>query len=290
MLSVQEYANINRQTWSGHNHTEFCSHGSGEDVEDYIKAAIKAGYKTYSITEHFPMPPEFFQAVSGSKHAIYTAAMHYNDLPDYMAKMKQLKAKYADQIRILIGFEFDFIEQFADWTKRQLDLFAPQIDDAILSVHFLPTASGLRAVDDSMLDFNDGVLSEYNTPLHVAKSYLQTVKNAVLWDFPNKPHRYGHIMLYRKWRNLFNSQTMWENNETKQLLTEIFELLKMKQAQLDCNMAGLFTPTQTESCPNDEWLQEALHYHIPLVYGSDAHSVDAITQGYNTYLEKHYYQ
>lgn len=40
----------------GHSHTEFCPHGSGEDVELMIQKAIKLGFQEYSITEHAPLP------------------------------------------------------------------------------------------------------------------------------------------------------------------------------------------------------------------------------------------
>ncbi|WP_238334008.1 histidinol-phosphatase HisJ [Companilactobacillus halodurans] len=137
------------KTWNGHTHTEFCPHGSREDTELFIQQAIQSGFKTYTITEHFPMPKEFYENVAGSKHAIETAAMQFSELPAYFEKMNYLKAKYADKIKILIGFEVDYFEEFRDWTESMLAKYADEIDDAILSVHFLPTDHGLRAVDDS---------------------------------------------------------------------------------------------------------------------------------------------
>ncbi len=43
----------------GHSHTEFCPHGSGDDVELMIQKAIRLGFKEYSITEHAPLPAGF---------------------------------------------------------------------------------------------------------------------------------------------------------------------------------------------------------------------------------------
>lgn len=203
--------------------------------------------------------------------------------------MKEIKIKYADRIQILIGFEFDFIESFEDWTAEQLKLYGQQIDDAILSVHFLPTRFGLRAVDESPLDFKSGILKEYGSPLGVAKAYLKTVKKAVEWETEYKPLRYGHIMLYRKWRNTFPAQTLWEDIEVENLLKNIIKEISQKSEFLDCNMAGLFRPTQTEPTPTFKWLQKAQQLNIPLVFGSDAHKVAAVDQGYNTYLESQYF-
>lgn len=290
MLTGSKLNFIDRKTWNGHTHTEFCPHGSGEKTERFIKRAINSGFKTYSVTEHFPMPPEFYQRYVGSRHAIYTAAMFHEELPAYFETMHQLKRKYQDQIRILVGFEIDYIEQYRDWTAQQLAIYHNEFDDAILSVHFLPTDNGLRAVDDSVIDFKDGVLKYYQSPLGVAKAYLKTIDSALDWRVRYKPIRYGHLMLYRKWRNVFNPTQLWEDGETKVLMNQILTKIANQNLFLDCNMAGLFRKTETETSPNAPWLKSAQNIGIPLVYGSDAHQVKDVDQGFSTYLENQYYQ
>lgn len=52
----------------GHSHTEFCPHGSGDDVELMIQRAIYLGFKEYSITEHAPLPPRTSERVCGAKN------------------------------------------------------------------------------------------------------------------------------------------------------------------------------------------------------------------------------
>lgn len=289
MLTLEQLREIPRNSWSGHNHTEFCSHGSGEDVELYIQKAITEGFKTYSITEHFPLPQEFYEKANGSAHAIYTAAMRINELPKYFTKMQDIKLKYQDKIRILIGFEIDYIAEFQKWTQQQLLKYADQIDDAILSVHFLPTKGGLSAVDDSLIDFKNGVLAEYKTPVNVAKVYLATMMEAVLWNTQYKPKRYGHIMLYRKWRNEFPNSVIWEDEEVQDKLAGILDMIASRKEFLDCNFSGLFRSTQTEPSPNYSWIREAQEKQIPLVYGADAHKVVSVSAGFNTYLENKYY-
>ncbi|MCF6165760.1 Histidinol-phosphatase [Furfurilactobacillus rossiae] len=290
MLTKTELSKIDRQTWSGHAHTEFCSHGSGEPVEDYIDAAIAAGFKTYSITEHFPMPPKFFEEVSGSRHAIYTAAMNERELDAYLEKMALIKMRYADRIRVLVGFEIDYFPRYQDWTAAMLERYGQRIDDAILSVHFLPTATGLRTVDDSEFDFRDGVLAEYGSPVEVANAYLSTVIEAVRWDAPNKPGRYGHITLYRKWLQQFSEETVWKNDTTTQLVNQLLDGIAKRGEMLDCNMSGLPRVTQQEPSPTFAIIDEALKREIPMVYGSDTHSVADVAQGYQTYVEKQLYR
>ncbi|CAH0416770.1 histidinol-phosphatase HisJ [Periweissella fabaria] len=288
-MDLERLLQIDRRTWNGHTHTEFCPHGSGEDVELFIQRAIDAGFKTYTITEHFPMAPEFYTHVTGAEHAITTACMAPEDLPTYFEKLATLKAKYADQITLLTGFEFDYLKIGREYTATALAQYADQIDDAILSVHFLPTKMGLRAVDDSCADFKAGVLAEYKTPLGVAKAYLKTIKEALEWQVANKPGRIGHITLYRKWRNEFPNETIWCDAETDALITAILRLVKEQGIMLDCNMSGIPRETQTESSPTFDIIRDALMLGIPMVYGSDAHAVVAVNQGYNVYLDQKMY-
>lgn len=288
-MNLEQLLAIDRRTWNGHTHTEFCPHGSGEDVELFIQRAIECGLKTYTITEHFPMAPAFYKNVVGAEHAITTACMRAEDLPAYFEKIATLKVKYADQITILTGFEFDYLALGRDYTAAMLAKYADQIDDAILSVHFLPTKDGLRAVDDSVEDFKDGVLVEYGSPLEVAIAYLTTIKEALEWQVANKPYRIGHITLYRKWRNEFASETVWSNHRTDALVEDILALVKQQGIMLDCNMSGIPRLTQTESSPTFDIIQQALALGIPMVYGADAHQVSAVDQGYNVYLDQEMY-
>lgn len=93
----------------GHSHTEFCPHGSGDDVELMIQKAIKLGFQEYSITEHAPLPPAFKTMYAGQPTGLTEASMAMGDLEAYFAKANRMKAKYAQQIHIHIGFEVDFI-------------------------------------------------------------------------------------------------------------------------------------------------------------------------------------
>lgn len=276
--------NYDSKTWNGHTHTEFCPHGSGEDTELFIKRAIKSGFKTYTITEHFPMVPDFYRVAKGAEHAITTAAMPIEELPAYFEKMNYLKKKYSGFIKILVGFEIDYIEQFSDWTSQMLVEYQEQIDDAILSVHFLPTKTGLRAVDENYKDFCDGVLREYQTPIQVANAYLETILKAVKWQTDNKPKRYGHITLYRKWIRDFPVETIWEDEKTKELTDRILTRIQKNHEMLDCNMSGLKRSTQQEPSPTWEIIHQAQAKGIKLVYGSDAHAVSSIDQGYTEFL------
>lgn len=280
----EEILSYDSKTWNGHTHTEFCPHGSREDTELFIKKAIKSGFKTYTITEHFPMAPEFYNTVTGSIHAIETAAMGIDELPAYFEKMNYLKTKYSNFIKILVGFEVDYIESCTDWTSQMLTKYKDEIDDAVLSVHFLPTKAGLRAVDDSYKDFCDGVLAEYQTPVGVANAYLTTILKAIDWKVDYKPKRYGHITLYRKWIRDFPVTTDWVDSNTVVLLEKILTKVANNREMLDCNMSGINRVSQREPSPYWEVIKQAKTKNIKLVYGADAHAANDVNQGYAEFL------
>jgi histidinol-phosphatase (PHP family) len=50
--------------------------------------------------------------------------------------------------------------------------------------------------------------------------------------------------------------------------------------EIDLNAAGLFKPDCQEIYPPSWILLEAIQRKIPLVYGSDAHSVQGVGQGF----------
>ena len=100
----------------GHTHTEFCPHGSEEDVELYIIEAIEQNFTEYSITEHAPISNDFLKKAAGVQFAIDTAGMRMNDVEAYLSKMNRLKKKYASEIKVNVGFELDYLPDHHQWT------------------------------------------------------------------------------------------------------------------------------------------------------------------------------
>lgn len=81
-----------RQYFNYHGHTKRCGHARGED-EEYVLAAISAGYKTIGFSDHAPYPDQY------NEHE----RMDMSELENYIYSVKQLQQKYKDQIEIFIG-------------------------------------------------------------------------------------------------------------------------------------------------------------------------------------------
>lgn len=120
----------------GHTHTEFCPHGTHDDVEEMVLKAIELDFDEYSIVEHAPLSSEFMKNTAGDKEAVTTASMAMSDFPYYFKKMNHIKKKYASDLLIHIGFEVDYLIGYEDFTRDFLNEYGPQTDDGVLSLHF----------------------------------------------------------------------------------------------------------------------------------------------------------
>ncbi len=258
----------------GHTHTEICPHGSREPTERFIQRAIELGFETYSLTEHPPLP-EGFEDPAPDK----SCSMKPEELEPYLEMARRLKLKYADQIDIRVGLEVDYIPGFELDTSHLLSQVGPDLDDALLSVHFLKSEGGWRCVDYSAEDFANGLVSVYGSVEAVHKAYWSMVKQAVLKDLgPYKPTRISHLSLCHK----FQLKHPLKNPQQFRVeILEILDLIRSKSLELDLNAAGLFKPDCQEIYPAPWIIEEALKRGIPLIYGSDTHSVKGVGQGFD---------
>lgn len=268
--------------WDGHTHTEFCPHGSGEEVERFIIRAIELGFDRYSITEHMPLPAHFNQQTAGEREAYETASMAMSDLPYYLKEGARLKAKYQRDIQIKVGFEVDYLAEFEAFTRDFLNEYGSQLDDGILSVHFLEGQGGIRAVDFSAADYKAGIVEFYGSFRAAQVAYLEQIKASILADLGAfKPKRLGHISLCQKFRHAFHTETDLPND----LMLDVLELVRDSGYALDYNTAGLFKVDCRETYPPTKYVKQAKRLGIPLVYGSDSHAVSDVGRAYSVFSE-----
>lgn len=90
-----------------HTHTTRCRHAVGTEKE-YIEAAIQAGYTSLGFSDHTPWPH-----ISGS-----FSRMDLEDLPGYIATVRQLKEEYKNDIRILLGLECEYFPDRLSWLQE----------------------------------------------------------------------------------------------------------------------------------------------------------------------------
>lgn len=108
-----------------HSHTARCGHAWGTD-EEFIQAAIEAGYTTLGFSEHSPWPfADGYQEIDARQR------IPLENLDAYIRDMQALKEKYKDQIEIKIGLECEYFPRYFDW----LQTIKPRVDYLLLGVH-----------------------------------------------------------------------------------------------------------------------------------------------------------
>ncbi|MBC1490501.1 histidinol-phosphatase HisJ [Listeria booriae] len=273
--------------WDGHTHTEFCPHGSGDLVETMIEKAIGLGFTDYSITEHPPMPAAFEREIANSPEDIATAALRWDQLDAYFKKAHEMKQKYKDQIRIHVGLEVDFLPGFEADTRALLREYGSQMDDGVLSLHFMPGVGGWRFIDFSATDFEAGIWKHYGSFAAIQKAYYGIIRESLFADLgPAKPRRLGHISLCQKFQHYFKNDQTAITGAARDQVSQLLKEVKDQQYQLDWNTAGLYKEFCQETYPPLDIAQVAQSLGIELIYGSDSHALEDIGRGYN-YYEKH---
>ena len=105
-----------------HTHTYRCGHAIGKD-EEYVKAAIKVGIKSFGFSDHVFLPGVHEEGIRAD----------YEELDEYINSINALKEKYKDKIEIYVGFEAEHFPEFIDYYKDLLD--SKKIDYLILGHH-----------------------------------------------------------------------------------------------------------------------------------------------------------
>ena len=93
-----------------HSHTYRCGHAEGQD-EDYVYAAIKAGFKTLGFSDHVFLPGIHEPRMRGD----------VSMLDDYIHSIELLRKRYEGVIDIYKGFEAEYSPDFEEYYRDLLN-------------------------------------------------------------------------------------------------------------------------------------------------------------------------
>jgi histidinol-phosphatase (PHP family) len=221
-----------------HNHTPLCKHAVGTP-EEYIQKAIEKSIKVYGFADHAPMDFD-------KKYR-----MDFNEMDSYEKKIKSLKEKYKDKIKIVLGYEVDFTP-YVD--KRVLER---EVDYLIGSVHFL---------DNWGFD-NPEFIKEWKTRDvdDVYKEYFSKIENLAksrLFDIV------GHLDLVK----VFGFKP---KKNIKDIAKNAIKEIKKSDMAVEINTAGLRKPVK-EIYPSITLLEMIRDEGIDITFSSDAHKPEDV--------------
>ena len=266
--------------WDGHTHSQFCRHGSVDNTALMVEQAIKLGFKRYSIVEHAPLP----DGIIDDPETRLDFGLMWEELDAYFQHLDDLKKTYRDRIKILSGLEIDFFAGRENFTDKILLEFSGKLDDVILSLHFLAGMDGFEPLDYQPEVFEKKILSYYGSIDEVHLAYWKAVERMIDADLRLPTHkRIGHLGLINKYAGRFQKTS--DRLTSIDFFEPLFKKIKLKGWALDFNVAGLKQKWYQNiyfTIPMQFWIRKL---NIELVYGSDAHNVEAVGQYYDQFLK-----
>lgn len=251
----------------GHIHTQYCLHGSKDNMEDYVEEAIKYALDEMSFTEHLPLPKNF-----EDPSPLKDSAMEIEKIEEYLKEGQLLQEKYKDKIKINIGVEVDYIEGYEKGIKELLNKYGDFFSDGILSVHMIKGNKGYYCIDFSIEEFQK-IIEDLGSLDEVYNKYYDTIIMALESDLgPYKPKRIGHLNLVRK----FNKEFPYNYEKHLSKIEKILNIIKEKGYELDFNIAGLRKEECGELYVEGKVSDMAIEKEISMVLGSDSHSAKYI--------------
>lgn len=250
----------------GHVHTPFCPHGSKDPLEAYVQQAIKLGREEITFTEHFPLPKGILV-----EEVTRECALLEEEVQPYLKAVDKLKRSYRGKIKIDKGFEVDYIEGCEEEIKERLNHHGEDIEDAILSVHFVKCQDEYLAVDS--LEDMSSLIDKLGSIEAVYDLYFMTLLKSIKADLgPYKPKRLGHPSLIRT----FNRKYPIDYND-KGLFKRIVSAMAERGYEVDFNVSGLRKPDCMETYPCGRFLNLIKEQGIKCIGGSDSHQVSHLS-------------
>ncbi len=257
-----------------HTHTLYSNHGYGHP-SDVVAAAVEQGLQSIGFSEHFPLPLNFTDP-SGGK-----ANMHWDQIDQYVAEVRQAQDEWGHRIKILLGFEVDYLPAVDDSIRTNLAAYP--VDYYIGSVHIVDRYRSNQEnwlIDYKVQDFEEGLL-EHGGAQAAYTRYYELIRNfAQSYD-----HQIvGHLDLIKK----FNSNNRFFDTYSEHYLSQVeatLDTLKATGKIIEINTAGLFKAVG-EMYPSDQILQMILHRNIPICLSSDSHRPEHIAREFSSTWER----
>jgi histidinol-phosphatase (PHP family) len=237
---------------------QYCNHAD-DLLEDIIKQYIKLGFKTVGITEHIPPVSDFF-LYPDETQSLLTALDINNRFANYFTNIKNLKQKYALQIKIFAGMETETYTGYAEHVKNLISKFKP--DYIVGSVHH---------INDICFDYSK---KEYDKLAFKFGSYDLMYEKYFDLQYEMikalKPFIVGHFDLIRIYDQDYENRLALP--EINKKIIRNLELIKSLNLVMDFNLRPL-ARGEKEPYITSSILKIAKQMGIRVVPGDDSHGV-----------------
>lgn len=228
-----------------HTHTTRCGHAEGTE-EDYIRTAIRCGYRVLGFSDHTPWAysdPAFVSHIR----------MLPSQLEDYVAVLRGLREKYADQLHLHIGLEAEYFPAYLGWLKEEMERLG--IEYLILGCHYDTTDE----IDAKAARFGN------SSSTAVGRRYAEQVIAGLETG----------LYRYLAHPDLFLNRVTAFDADAETACREICSAAARLDIPLEYNLAGLTLqgrPDGSLGYTRDEFWRIAAEYPVKAIVGCDAHA------------------
>jgi len=237
---------------------QFCSHAKNT-LEEIVKAYIEQGYPWVGITEHMPPVTDAFVYPEEKSAGLNAEALRAR-FADYMTTCRRLQARYADAIRIHVGFETETCSGSDDFIRDLMESFSP--DYVVGSVHHvndIPFDCSRRCYEAAAASCG-GLDELYAAYLDLQYEMIETLRPQVV----------GHLDIIRihdpDYRSRLVKPGIWEK------IVRNLDLVKKLGLILDFNLRPL-SRGEEEPYLFAPILDKAREMGLNVVPGDDSHGV-----------------
>jgi histidinol-phosphatase (PHP family) len=243
--------------------TNYHTHTTGSDgqlkPEELIKLAIKKKFDVLGITDHYAVPQSFRKP----DNEMYS---YYSD--EHYFELKRLKKKYKNKIKILVNVEFDWIEEYKGWLKKEAT--KRKYDLRYISVHYIKTKKEHIPLDWTEKGFEE-IIKNFGTLKKLVKWYYSSLRKAINLGCFDVVAHFDLIKIWNKGGKYFSGEEDWYKKEVIKTL----RLVRKFGMKLDLNMSGLRKPCG-EQYPSKWVVDEAKKMGIGLLPGMDTHEASQL--------------
>ena len=244
-----------------HTHLKYCNHATGV-TEDYVLEAIKLGFDEIGITDHAPIPYDFMSKEE-YKYNFCNENMKLEFVPKYLKEIKESKELHKNEIKVLSGFETEYIQGKEAFYKFLRD----QVDYLNLGVHYFLNKKG------HIISSYDGI--SYKNIDEYKEACIQGMETG-LFNTLVHPDLFFFLYKDKNGNRTFDEKCI-------EVSKQIIESAIKNNVYLEVNCNALKKPEQVEDVSNwkypikDFWLIAREYKDLKIIVGADSHAPERLS-------------
>jgi histidinol-phosphatase (PHP family) len=252
-----------------HTHSRFCD-GRGE-LEDYVRAAVRKGFRSLGFSAHAPVP------FASDWH------MAAGDLPGYVAEVRRLQRAYGDRLDVLLGLEVDYVPGVLSAASPEIRALG--LDYVLGSVHYVgrPQAGEWWGVDGEPDEAADGVVTTFEGDgRRMAEVYYERMAEMARVAPPDIVGHFDLVKLNNTGDRFFREDDAWYRAAAGRALDAVAEA----GCVLEVNTGSMVRRGTPFLYPSDWILDGCRHRNIRVTVNADAHAPGDIDGHFDTAFDR----